>query len=182
MERHLGLQRGIVEIRAYDPGWVAAYKAERVHLLSLLSGLVMEIEHVGSTAVPGLSAKPAIDMLIGLPSFDLVDEAVAILVSESYVDRGRDVAGRHLVVKETEECRTHYLHLVAHGSVVWRELLLFRDHLRDDGNRAHAYEDLKWELVEKFPADRDAYAAGKKPFILETLALARRASEEQGDR
>ncbi len=181
MEAHLGLQRGTVRILAYQREWVAAYQSERAHLVSLLSGLVKEIEHVGSTAVPGLSSKPVIDMLIGLHSIGLVEETVAMLVNAGYDDRGRQATGRHLVVKGTEERRTHYLHLVAYGSIEWRELLLFRDYLRGNVERAHAYDDLKWVLVEKYPTDRDGYAAGKKAFIVETLVLARRAWKDHGD-
>lgn len=173
MEQNIGLQRGLVKLVPYDASWVDEFQAERDELHRLLAGLVQAIEHVGSTAVPGLSAKPIIDIAVGVDSFADVNRAVSALVVAGYFDRGRQ-GERHLVAKGPVERRTHYVHLIELNSAEWRQMLMFRDYLISNGDRLQAYEVLKQKLAHRFPSDRNAYGNAKDAFIEETLALATR--------
>jgi GrpB-like predicted nucleotidyltransferase (UPF0157 family) len=171
VSQNIGLQRGLVRLAPYDASWKHAFETERDELRRLLGDLVQQIEHVGSTSVPGLSAKPIIDIALGIDSVTDVDGAVRTLVAAGYVDRGRQ-GERHLVAKGPEQRRTHYIHLVEQHASEWRQMLLFRDYLISNSDRARTYEALKEGLAARFPTDRNAYANAKDAFIEETLALA----------
>jgi GrpB-like predicted nucleotidyltransferase (UPF0157 family) len=169
----IGLERHVVQLSAPDPAWRAAFESERDDLARLLAGLVVDVQHVGSTAIPDLCAKPVIDVLVGLTSFTDVDEAVRLLVQSGYHDRGRAEGGRHHVAKGPPERRTHYVHVVGHGSDEWEDKVLFRDYLLRHPERVTAYEVLKRGLAQRHVVDRPSYTTAKHAFVIETVALAR---------
>lgn len=123
------------------------------------------IEHVGSTAVPGLSAKPIVDIMAGvrdLPSSRPAIEAVRPM-RYNYFPYKSDVM--HWFCKPSDVERTHHLHLVPVGSRLWRERLAFRDQLRRDAVTREAYLEFKLRLAAEFRDDREAYTAAKGPFV-----------------
>jgi GrpB-like predicted nucleotidyltransferase (UPF0157 family) len=159
-----------VHIAPYDSNWPAVFEPERASLAIALSAwLEGSIEHVGSTAVVGLSAKPVIDIMVGVRS--LADSAAArpVLADHGYqyADYKTDVM--HWFCKPSFEHRTHHLHLVPYGSALWHERLAFRDLLRGDRALAAEYDSLKRSLAEQHRFDRDAYTDAKWPFIARCL-------------
>jgi GrpB-like predicted nucleotidyltransferase (UPF0157 family) len=162
----LGLRRGAVLVREYDDRWPAEYEREKRAVSELLGDLVERIEHVGSTAVPGLASKPMIDMALGFAHRTPLEEGRAHLLSAGYHDRG-DLGERGgvVVTKGPESNRTHILHLVLSDSDQWRRFLTFRDVLRADPVLRDEYATLKRGLARRFPENRDAYLSGKVTFI-----------------
>lgn len=162
----LGLSRGTVVLQSYDPEWPAAFEQEKALLKSVFGNAAEAIEHVGSTAVPGLSAKPIIDIAVGLRNFQRWSEFTDKLVRLGYTfmeDRVRDV--EVFMPKGSETERTHYLHITQYGSTEWQNMLRFRDAMRSNAALHEAYERLKQKLARKHSDDRKAYTAGKEAFI-----------------
>jgi GrpB-like predicted nucleotidyltransferase (UPF0157 family) len=170
----LGLSSGSVELAPPDPTWAVAFAAERARLVAAVRPLPLTLEHVGSTAVPGLPAKPILDLLGGHPPGADPVGYVAACEAAGFTYRGEyGVPGRHYFVRDDAAGRrTHHLHLVAEGGALWRSHLAFRDYLRQHPARAAEYTALKSALAARFPADRPAYTEGKAAFITETLRLA----------
>ena len=158
-----------VALQAYDASWPARFAAERERLLTLLPGRFIAIEHMGSTAVPGLVAKPVIDMLAGVVSMDEARALAGPLCSADYTtstefnDRLTD---RQWFMRWADGRRTHHLHIVVHGSPAWRQHLYFRDALRASPELAATYAALKAELASKHPTDREAYTDAKAAFVI----------------
>jgi GrpB-like predicted nucleotidyltransferase (UPF0157 family) len=152
-----------VEIVEYDPSWPAAFEAERGRLVPLLAGA--EIHHIGSTAVPGLVAKPIIDMMALVESYE---GPVARLVAEGGYQYPQafnaTLTTRRFLCYPTPSTRTHHLHLVDDPGELARYLLL-RDRLRADPALADEYTALKRALAERYREDREAYTEAKSEFI-----------------
>jgi GrpB-like predicted nucleotidyltransferase (UPF0157 family) len=160
-----------VEIVEYDPAWPAAYAAERERLAPLLPAGV-ELHHFGSTAVPGLAAKPVIDMIALV---DDLDAPIAALVQRGGYQYPRafnaTLAHRRFLCYPTATHRTHHLHLVDEPRELERRLR-FRDRLRGDLVLASEYAALKRALAERYREDREAYTEAKGDFVRSTLAKA----------
>lgn len=161
----LGLGQGAVVVRDYDSRWPLEYERERALLAHILNGVIERIEHVGSTAVPGLAAKPMIDIALGFADRALLEDGRARLLTAGYNDRG-DLGERGgvVVTKGPESDRTHILHLLTVQSDQWRRFGAFRDALRVDPLLREKYATLKRGLAREFPQDRDAYTDGKAAF------------------
>jgi len=156
----------------YDPAWPAQFAAAREEVLSACNGLVVEVHHVGSTAIPGIAAKPVIDLLPVVRRFEDGRACVAPLQSLGYESRGEHgIAGRHYFVRGTP--RSHQAHLFAADHPEVERHLLFRDYLRAHADERAAYERLKRNLAAKYGDDRQAYAAAKTPFCDRIDRLAR---------
>jgi GrpB-like predicted nucleotidyltransferase (UPF0157 family) len=170
----------------YDPAWPRLYEEEAALWRRLLGGLLVDVAHIGSTAVPGLLAKPTIDLLItvlDVPQLDGLNEA---LTAAGYLPRGEHgIPGRRYFVRGTPERHTHHAHAFAVGSPEVARHLAFRDYLRAHPADAAAYARLKERLARRFPADPAAYTDGKGAFIrrVEARALAWRegGGEERQD-
>jgi GrpB-like predicted nucleotidyltransferase (UPF0157 family) len=158
----------------YDERWPALFEEERARILALISPWVERIEHIGSTSVPGLGAKPIIDIMVGLRSLDDARECIPRLESIGYEYIPKHEASlperRYFHKGGTRRARTHHLHMVETTSCFWQRHLLFRDRLRADPALARRYYELKTELAARFPFDRDAYTSAKAPFIEELLS------------
>ena len=167
----IGLQRGTVQVNMYQADWHDLFEQERRVLHQNLGPLVLDIQHVGSTAVPGLDAKPIIDIAVAIASVAVIPQCRAPLCDLGYLDRGdmgRD--GGYLFVKESApDVRTHHLHLVAIDDLQWGNYLRFRNVLRADATLRITYAILKKALQEKFSHDRKAYTAAKHTFIRDIL-------------
>lgn len=170
----LGLQRGIVKLVPYDPEWPRLFNEEKTKIQGVLGADVLGIEHIGSTAIPGMDAKPILDLMMAVPQIDRYDIYVETLEKLGYQFR-RDYRKEQehvLLVKGPEEKRTHYLKMTTLDSNFWREHILFRDYLIRHPERADIYRQLKYNLLEKYGGERSNYTDDKAPFIKETLKLA----------
>lgn len=164
-----------VELVPYDPAWPARFAAEAAVLRERLKPwLAGEIEHVGSTAVPGLCAKPVIDIMAPVRSLDESRPAIEALRDLDYVHFPYLPDEMHWFCKPSPARRTHHLHLIPLGSARWREQLAFRDALRADDALAARYAALKQQLAALHRDDREAYTQAKGPFICDVTGGAAR--------
>jgi GrpB-like predicted nucleotidyltransferase (UPF0157 family) len=166
----LGLESGIVRLVPYDPAWPTLFsaEAERLQKLFATAGLVVTLEHSGSTAIPGLAAKPILDILGGYPEGTRVTEYIDVLTSGDYVHRGQQgIPGREFFRRGNP--RSYHLHLTAIDSPFWRDHLTFRNRLRADEALRDAYAALKHDLAARFPNDREAYIEAKGSFVTDVL-------------
>lgn len=163
----IGLKKGTVQVVAYRSQWPDLFERERRVLQQHIGHLALDVQHVGSTAVPGLDAKPILDIAVAVASVSVVPRCVRPLCRLGYVDRGdKGGVGGYLFVKEpTPDVRTHHLHVVATDDPQWRRYLRFRDALRDSEALRARYSTLKRTLRERFPEDRNAYMAAKCEFV-----------------
>ncbi len=155
-----------IAVQPYSAAWPALFAAEESILRAALQPwLVADIEHVGSTAVTGLSAKPVIDIMA--PVQDLASSIGAIAAAQSigYCHYPYKPDQMHWFCKPSPAWRTHHLHLIPWNSQLWHERLAFRDALRNSSSLALRYEHLKLELAARYPLDREAYTEAKAPFI-----------------
>ena len=167
-----------VYIAAHDPCWLKRFEEERGRIQDVIGRWLVGIEHVGSTAVPGLDAKPVIDVMPGLGSMSDADLCVEPLIGlgYSYWEEGAEPHHR-LFAKFVDDgwtARTHNLHLVEAGGWYWKERLLFRDYLRADPATARKYAQLKRGLAQRYEDDREAYTAAKKEFVATVVEQAKK--------
>jgi len=154
----------------YDPRWPEEFARLCDRAQSALGELAVSIEHVGSTAVPGLPAKPVIDMVVAIASDDDLPEAIERLEAIGYRARGDlDVPGREAFSWPEGESR-HHLYVSPSSSEELRAQITFRDVLRSDPGLAAAYVALKRELAARYRDDRPSYTDGKNDFIAAALA------------
>lgn len=166
-----------IHIAPYDAQWPAEYAAEEARIVGACRGLPIRLEHIGSTAVPGLDAKPVIDILAGVPPRADRAEYVAALRQIGYEHKGAfGIPGRNYFRRGSP--RSHHVHMVSWSSAFWRRQLAFRDALRADATLRQEYAALKRELAGMFPDDVERYASAKGPFIASVL---RKVHQETGD-
>lgn len=160
-----------VVLAPYDPEWADRFEAERRLLKPVLrKWMGGGIHHVGSTAVPGLEAKPIIDILVGVHELASSRDAIEPLAGLEYLYAPYRTEEMHWFCKPDPRHRTHHLHLVPAGSPRFRRELAFRDQLRGDPKRAEEYAALKRGLAARFKHDRQAYTDAKASFIAATVA------------
>lgn len=168
----LGLERGTVRLAPHEERWHELFAEEAGRLRAAAGEHVVAVEHVGSTAVCGLDAKPIIDIAVAVREIADAGRCVAPLRRIGYEYRGEQgIPGRHYFGKG--EPRTHHLHLVELGSDFWLSHLLFRDYLLRHRGAAEEYGELKKGLAEKYRGNREAYTEGKGAFIEGVLRAAR---------
>lgn len=159
-----------IRIAPPDPGWPARFEQERVALEAVVGEWTPGgIHHVGSTAVPGLEAKPIIDIMAGVPDLETARACFEPLADLGYLYAPYLPEEMHWFCKPHPARRTHHLHLVPAGSQRYRDELAFRDRLRADPQIASRYAALKRELAERHRDDRDAYTDAKSAFVRATL-------------
>jgi GrpB-like predicted nucleotidyltransferase (UPF0157 family) len=157
-----------VEIFDYHPAWPAAFEAERERIEPLLAGA--EIHHFGSTAVPGLAAKPVIDMIALVDDLDVPIAALSSNAGYQFPHAfNATLVNRRFLCYPRASVRTHHLHLVDEPAELERRLR-FRDRLRTDPVLAQEYEVLKRLLADRYRQDREAYTEAKGEFIRATLS------------
>ncbi len=166
-----------ISIVPYDPEWPALFEREAEFLRHKLpASLIARIEHFGSTAVPGLAAKPIIDILVEVTTLeDTRKVIVPLLESEGYDYFWRtdsQPAYAWFIKRDSESERTHHIHMVEADSKLW-ERRYFRDYLREFPDEAKRYEELKRSLSEKYPNDRVAYTEGKAEFVVSVTGRAK---------
>ena len=164
-----------VELVSSDVTWPAQFKAERAILEEALDPwLAGRIEHVGSTAISDLVAKPIIDIMAPVRSLEDSVAAIEAVITVGYVYYPYKADIMHWFCKPSPAYRTHHLHLVPQDSDLWSDRLLFRDELRRCKALASEYAVLKQQLAKEFALDREAYTKAKKPFVDRVLATARK--------
>ena len=164
-----------IKLHAYDPAWRAAFTAERERLIALLPSTFLEVQHIGSTAVPGLAAKPIIDILAGVESMaetESLTERVCHCGYTTSAEFNATLNGRLWFMRWANGHRTHHLHVVVHESELWHEHLNFREALRSRPNLAARYVALKSELAQQHSTDREAYTNAKAEFVRIVLGSA----------
>jgi GrpB-like predicted nucleotidyltransferase (UPF0157 family) len=161
----------LIAVVPYDPEWPRRFEAERALLERVLAPWLQGgIHHIGSTAIPGISAKPIIDMMAGVRDLEEARTAYAPLVEHDYIHTPHRPGIAHHFTKPSVELAEVGLHLTETGSDLWRERLAFRDALRADPALAAEYEALKLRLARRREADVEAYTAGKREFVCRILS------------
>jgi GrpB-like predicted nucleotidyltransferase (UPF0157 family) len=159
-----------VEIEPYSPEWPTLFSTEAEGLQAALQQwLAGQIEHVGSTAVPGLSAKPVIDIMAPVHSLAHAADSIDTLKLLDYCHFPYKPTEMLWFCKPSPAHRTHHLHLVPAASPVWNQRIAFRDALRRSPALANEYQQLKVRLAAAYSQDREAYTEGKAPFIQQVL-------------
>ncbi len=170
------MSRRQITIVNYDLRWPALYEAERARLLAAVGQYITAIEHVGSTSVPGLGAKPVIDIMLGVESLADADLCIEPIVNLGYVyvpEYEDEIPNRRYFKKALADgTHTHHIHLVETTSAFWEDHLLFRDYLRAHPETAWDYERVKRSLAPYFNNGND-YANAKTDFILSVMEKAR---------
>lgn len=163
----------LVEVELYDPAWRQRGDQERQLLeASLAPWLIARVEHVGSTAVPGLAAKPILDMQAAVADLRSAPRIASRLAPGNWHYVAPDLDGRHwrrFFVKVIDGHRVAHLHVMTRDNARWDEQLAFRDLLRADRKLLESYAALKTILAAQYAEDREAYSAAKTDFILAVL-------------
>jgi GrpB-like predicted nucleotidyltransferase (UPF0157 family) len=159
-----------IHLVAYDPDWPILFEQEKQRILNLLGPVLIDVQHFGSTSVPGLAAKPLLDLLGAVRTLDDIPACAAALHTLGYEDAsvylgGWIIGDRRLFCKGPYNEGTHHLHLVQYGSETWVHNLRFRDYLRAHPEAVAEYMELKTRLAGTHQTDIDGYTEGKSEFI-----------------
>lgn len=162
----IGLKRGTVQVVSNQPAWKKLFEKEAARLRLALGNQIINIEHVGSTAIEGMDAKPIIDIIVAVESLNKARDLVQLVEALGYECKKNDnVPERIFFVKGPSSNRTHHLSFTEPTSGYWKAHIQFRDYLQTHLEAAEEYKKLKRELAEQYPEDRDAYRAEKQVFI-----------------
>ena len=159
----------------YDPAWPTRFAAEAARIRAAVGALAIAIEHVGSTAVPGLAGKPVLDIAIAVATEAAADACIVPIEALGYTYRGAygDDPRRRYYVRDVAGERLSQIHLYILPARAWDEKLAFRDALRADPALARAYAAEKWRVAEAVAWDKGAYSIAKGPFVERVLAALR---------
>ena len=167
----LGLESGVVRLVEYHVRWPELFLAEAQRIRELCGPLALRLEHIGGTSIPGMCAKPILDIVAGRPPDASIRNYVDALSRAGYEHRGeRGVPGREYFRRGTP--RALHIHLVEHGGSLWHDYLAFRDYLRGHVDAAREFAHVKRELAARFSRDREAYMTAKSSHVLGILRLA----------
>lgn len=173
----IGLKKGTVQLVPHNPQWYSLYEQEKALLTKTLANHVLGIEHIGSTAIPDISAKPILDISVGIKDIDnflIIQKSAKKLEVIGYEWRKQNSEpDHHIFAKGPEEKRIVYLHLIAYDGEIWTNDLLFRNYLQQNLQVRLQYERLKKKLAEQYPNERDKYTKGKRKFITSILEEAK---------
>ncbi|HON28872.1 MAG TPA: GrpB family protein [Mesotoga infera] len=164
-----------VIVTEYCSRWPEFFREEADRLKKGLSDPNVAIEHIGSTAVPGLSAKPVIDILIGVDSLDHADSLVVSIqkLGYTYIQEYESmIPDRRYFERDAGEIDFH-IHMVVFGGAFWTEHVFFRDYLREDPEAVEQYSALKKSLSKEHQNNREAYSRGKAEFIASIMSKIR---------
>lgn len=166
----LGLKRGTVQVVPYNPVWPQRFEEEKARLKAALGDIVYDIEHAGSASVPGLAAKPIIDIIASVDSLEVYKQLIKPLEQLGYEFMSERIFDdRVFFPKGPREKRTHHLSLVVKDSTGWYDPLKFRDYLRTHEDAREAYQTLKETLAAKYPNDRASYTRAKETMITDIM-------------
>jgi aminoglycoside phosphotransferase (APT) family kinase protein/GrpB-like predicted nucleotidyltransferase (UPF0157 family) len=176
----IGLKRGVVELADHDPEWeeLAAQTIER--LWCVFGSVAKDIQHVGSTAITSIKAKPIIDIAIGVQSFDSLEDVFLRLEADGFYKSVQHAVPNDILYAlgdSGDTMRTHHIHIVEIDGLQWRNYINLRDYLNDCPKKASEYEKVKIEFAKKYPDDRSSYTKGKDAFFEMFLFEARMYAE-----
>lgn len=164
-----------IVIEEYTPNWALQFTEEQKIIKNIMGDAAIAIEHIGSTSVERLSAKPILDMMIGIRTLNDIDMFIEPLKAIGYEHVLHEkFPNRRFFRKGLWRAGTHHLHIYQYGSDEWNHNLLFRDYLRNHPNVRQQYEQLKKELANKHRFDKVAYTNAKAPFILDIIKKAKK--------
>lgn len=167
----LGLAAGEVQLCTEHESWARAFAIEKAAIVGAIEPHILDVQHVGSTSIPGVPAKPILDVLVGVADFEEARVCVAPLERLGYVFKGEfGIPRRHYFVKG--EPRTHHLHMQEISSPHWELTIGFRDLLRRDPTAARIYADAKRSLAAAHSRDRKAYQREKDQVVEDLLRAA----------
>ncbi|WML39520.1 GrpB family protein [Neobacillus sp. OS1-2] len=167
-----------VIIEDYNSDWTKDFEREKSELINILNGKIISIEHIGSTSVNGLGAKPILDIAVGVNNLEDVDKFIEPLKQIGYECRQhKEFPERRFFRKGEWRAGTHHLHFYEFESEHWNNQLLFRNYLRTHPDDLKKYHQLKKEMAEKYHFDRVSYTEAKGPFILNILKKAQKEIE-----
>ncbi|MCI8441787.1 MAG: GrpB family protein [Provencibacterium sp.] len=176
----LGLKRKTVKLEPHDAAWEISAQQVIHTLKGILQEDARDIQHIGSTSIKTIMAKPIVDIAVGVEKLEDMRKHDRQLEKGGFLFRGEDVKGQLLYVlgDTANDIRTHHIHVVLWGREDWRHYLLFRDYLNCHEEEAGAYSSLKKALCEKYPNDRGSYTQNKQTMIDEILINAERWEKE----
>jgi len=174
--RIIGQHKRDLNVVQYRSGWKEKYQLEEALLRKTLAEEALQIEHVGSTSIPGIHAKPIIDMMVAVISLKRALKLIPLLEGIGYIYRPDDtIPERIYFVREYKpEHRTHHLNLVERESSFWKNQLLFRDYLLENKKKADEYVALKKRLAEEYEKTQILDREGKTSFVMGVLELAKK--------
>lgn len=165
----IGLKRGTVQLVPYDSDWGQLFLSEKKNLIKVFNDHIVDIQHVGSTAIPTIPAKPIIDIAVLVKSLNKIDKCIAGLELLGYRKKEEDRTDRQFFTKGSEENRIVYLHVGDESNEYIKDMIVFRDYLAQNLTEAEKYAELKKELAGKFANSRKFYTAAKENFVQEVL-------------
>ncbi len=168
----MGLKVGTVKLEKYDFNWANEFNEEKEILFKIFGDIAIKIEHIGSTSIEGLSAKPIIDIAIAVNKLEDFEKVKSYFEKEPYSIKENSVNDEILVRKGSEDNRTHFIHIMELNSKRYQDTIIFRDYLKYNIDTLKAYEKLKKDLANKYSNNRKMYTASKNDFIQKVIETA----------
>lgn len=168
----IGLEKDHVRLLPHQEIWAELFEEEKAQLEAAIGPYILDIQHVGSTSIPGIPAKPIIDIGVAVRNFEEAAVCIEPIVQLGYVYRGENGIPRRHYFRKGNPC-THHLHMNEITGVDWQNQILFRDFLRINPEVASEYGRLKSKLAKRHKSDREGYLQAKAPFIENVLRIAK---------
>ena len=169
----IGLKRGAVKLMPHSSEWDKLFQTEKAKLCEAWGDFIVDIQHVGSTAISTIPAKPIIDIAVLVKSLEEIDEVKNRIEALGYQKKQEDRPERRFFTKGPEENRVVYLHIGDESTSYVKDMVAFRDYLIQNPAEAQKYSDLKKELAEQFADNRELYTAAKEKFVQEIVEKAK---------
>lgn len=179
----IGMKRGTVYLEEHQPEWEIDAEETIRAIKNILGDSAVDVQHIGSTSIKTIPAKPIIDIAVAVKDYDAVLQKRELLKEGQIIFRFDERPEQLLFVKGDfeQDTRTHHIHVVLNDSKEWNDYIRFRDYLNTHEDTADQYAALKRELAEKYPNDRNAYTDGKAELISELLSEASNGLERAGE-
>lgn len=165
----IGLEHGKNRLVPYSPDWPERFAAESKKVANVCSEHILAIEHIGSTSISGMTAKPIVDMVVGVKALSVAEEMVSGMASVGYDYPGDIGISGDRIFGRDPGFRKYLIHTVVLNSPEWNRYITFRDALREDLKLAKKYCQLKERIVREYPEGRSKYTERKSDFILQVL-------------
>lgn len=172
----IGLKQGMVAVEPHRIEWEMAAQEIIDSIKNILKNDIVDAQHIGSTSIKDICAKPIVDIVVGVSSFDRIMKHNDDLMKNGIVYRRKDHPNQHLYVVGDlkNDIHTHYIHVVIWGQEAWNNYINMRDYLNAHADKAKEYSDLKERLAKEYPEDRITYTNSKSEFIERILRMADR--------
>lgn len=168
----MGLKVGIVRLEKYNYRWKDLFEKEKEYLEEKFKDIAVEIEHIGSTSIEGLSAKPIIDIAVGVNKLKDFEKVKKYFIDEPYSIKEDSDFDEILIRKGSEENRTHFIHVMEIDSKRYKDTIAFRDYIKKHSEMLKEYENLKTDLAKKYSNNRKMYTNSKNEFIQKIIKKA----------